>query len=65
MDPAYDPAAWTDFAVAVGVVAATLLAAVDLLTDSLGGLYWLPVLVIAAIVGSLAQAWVLLIEILR
>ncbi|MBE3002347.1 hypothetical protein IDM40_27150 [Nocardiopsis sp. HNM0947] len=42
-----------------------VLAGVGVLTGSLGGLYWLPVAVIASVVGGLAQAWVLLIEILR
>jgi len=32
---------------------------------ALGGLYWLPVAAVAALVGGLLQAWVLLIEILR
>jgi hypothetical protein len=47
------------------VIGPTLLAGLGLLLDSLGGLYWLSVAVLAAIIGGLAQAWVLLIEILR
>ena len=47
------------------LVGPMILAGAGLLIESLGGLYWLPVAVIAAIVGGLAQAWVLLIEILR
>ena len=47
------------------VVAPTILAGAGMLVDSLGGLYWLPVAVLAAILGGLGQAWVLLIEILR
>jgi len=43
----------------------TILAGLGLLLDSLGGLYWVPVAVLAAIVFGLATAWALLIEILR
>jgi modulator of FtsH protease len=35
------------------------------MTESLGGLYWLPVGVIAALIAALENAWVLLVEILR
>jgi modulator of FtsH protease len=44
---------------------AMLLAAIGLLTTSFGGLYWLTLAVIVAVVWGLLQAWVLLIEILR
>ena len=47
------------------LVGPTILAGAGLLIEGLGGLYWLPVAVIAAIIGGVAQAWVLLIEILR
>ncbi|WP_017613723.1 hypothetical protein [Nocardiopsis salina] len=50
---------------AVLLAGSIVLAGVGVLTESLGGLYWLPVAVIASVVGGLAQAWVLLIEILR
>jgi hypothetical protein len=40
-------------------------AGATLVSGTLGGLYWLPVAVIASVVGGLMQAWVLLIEILR
>ena len=43
----------------------TLLAGVGVLISGLGGLYWLPVITLAALLGSLLQAWVLLIEVLR
>ncbi len=47
------------------VVGATTVAGIGLVTESLGGLYWLVAAVIGAILGGLFQAWVLLIEILR
>jgi modulator of FtsH protease len=47
------------------VVVPLLLAGIGLLADGLGGLYWLPVTVVAGVIGGLLQAWVLLIEILR
>lgn len=43
----------------------TALAGLGLVVGSLGGLWWLPLGVIAAFLGGLIQAWVLLIEILR
>jgi hypothetical protein len=46
-------------------VVPTALAGLGLLLDGAGGLYWLLVAVLAAVVGGLSQAWVLLIEILR
>ncbi|GAA4875354.1 hypothetical protein GCM10023203_26870 [Actinomycetospora straminea] len=49
----------------VVVVVAPVLAAVGLLTGSLGGLYWLPAAVALALLGGLVNAWVLLVEILR
>jgi hypothetical protein len=54
-----------EFAPAVLLVTSACLAGLGLATGALGGLYWLPVAVIAGILGGLAQAWVLLIEILR
>lgn len=42
-----------------------VLAGVGILLGTLGGLYWLPVAVIASVLGGLTQTWVLLIEILR
>jgi hypothetical protein len=47
------------------LILAVLLAGVGVLVDGLGGLYWLPVAVLAALLGGLIQAWVLLIEIRR
>jgi hypothetical protein len=42
-----------------------VLSGAGLLFKVLGGLYWLPVAVVASLVGGLTQAWVLLIEIVR
>jgi hypothetical protein len=47
------------------IVVPLLIAGIGVLTSGLGGLYWLPVSVVFAVVGGLGQAWVLLIEILR
>lgn len=50
---------------AATLVLAVLLAGAGAFTGALGGLYWLPVAAFAAVIGGLAQTWVLLIEILR
>ncbi|MDQ3030331.1 MAG: hypothetical protein M3R09_09960 [Actinomycetota bacterium] len=47
------------------LVVPTVLAGLGVMLGALGGLYWLPVAAVAALVGGLLQAWVLLIEILR
>lgn len=47
------------------VVGGTTVAGIGIVSESLGGLYWLVPAVIGAILGGLFQAWVLLIEILR
>ena len=47
------------------VALAPVVAAIGLLTGSLGGLYWLPAAVACALGGGLVNAWVLLVEILR
>jgi modulator of FtsH protease len=47
------------------VAVAPLIAAIGLLTESLGGLYWLPTAVALALASGLVNAWVLLVEILR
>ena len=43
----------------------TILGGLGALTDAIGGLYWLPLGVIAAFIGAMLNAWVLLVEILR
>lgn len=50
---------------AVLLAGSIVLAGLGVLTGTLGGLYWLPVAVVASVVGGLVQTWVLLIEILR
>ena len=42
-----------------------VLAGAGVIGESLGGLYWVAVAVLAAIFGGLVNAWVLLVEILR
>ncbi|MHC1562152.1 hypothetical protein ACR9E3_24580 [Actinomycetospora sp. C-140] len=44
---------------------APVISALGLLTEALGGLYWLPAAVALALVGGLVNAWALLVEILR
>lgn len=50
---------------AVIVTLGPLLAGIGVLTTSLGGLYWVPAAVAAALLGGLFNAWVLLVEIVR
>ena len=50
---------------AVLLTASLLLGGIGLISETVGGLYWLPVGVIAAFLGALFNAWVLLVEILR
>ncbi|HEX4541146.1 MAG TPA: hypothetical protein VH112_12975 [Acidimicrobiales bacterium] len=50
---------------ALALSLSAVLAGVGTITEMLGGLYWLPVGLIAAFVGALLNAWVLLVEILR
>jgi hypothetical protein len=45
--------------------ASTIIAGIGTMTESLGGLYWLPAGIIAALIAALENAWVLLVEILR
>jgi hypothetical protein len=47
------------------LTASAIIAGIGTMTESLGGLYWLPVGVIAAVIAALENAWVLLVEILR
>ncbi len=41
------------------------MAGITLAAQAGGGLYWYPAAVLAAYVGALTNAWILLIEILR
>lgn len=45
--------------------ASAIVAGIGTMTESLGGLYWLPAGLIVALVAALENAWVLLVEILR
>jgi len=49
----------------LGTAVVIVIAGVSLAAELGGGLYWLPVAVLAAYVGALTNAWILLIEILR
>ena len=60
-------AAWfaTGVVPALVVPVGTLLAGVGVLTEALGGLYWLPVVIAVGLFSGLVNTWVLLVEILR
>lgn len=62
-----EPTTWlVGRVVLLGIGAVPLLiGAVSILVESGGGLYWIVAGVIAAIVGGIANAWVLLVEIQR
>jgi hypothetical protein len=49
----------------LGTAVLIALAGVTLAAETGGGLYWLPAAILAAYVGALTNAWILLIEILR
>jgi len=49
----------------LGSAAVIVIAGVSLAAELGGGLYWWPVAVLAAYLGALADAWILLVEILR
>jgi modulator of FtsH protease len=49
----------------LGSAALVVVAGVLLLAEVGGGLYWWPAAIVAAYVGALVNAWVLLVEILR
>ena len=50
---------------AAGLTVTLLLSGVTLATGHGGGLYWLPVAFVLAIVIAAINAWVLLVEVLR
>lgn len=56
---------WSRWAVRLSAIAPLLIAGVSLLAESGGGLYWLVTGIAFAIAGAIANAWVLLVEILR
>ncbi len=61
------PRAWlaTRWAIRILAVAPLILGGASLMTSDGGGLYWVVAGVVFAIVGAVANAWVLLVEILR
>jgi modulator of FtsH protease len=56
---------WSRRGVRITAVVPLLVAAVSLLAESGGGLYWLAAGIVFAVTGAIANAWVLLVEILR
>ncbi|GAA4853269.1 hypothetical protein GCM10023201_53420 [Actinomycetospora corticicola] len=65
--PEQPVAAWllTAWVPALAVLVAPVLAGTGVLTGTAGGLYWMPVAVVLALLGGLVNAWALLVEILR
>ena len=49
----------------LGTAVLIALAGITLAAEAGGGLYWLPAAILAAYAGSLTNAWILIIEILR
>ena len=49
----------------VAILGLTVVAGASVMSGAGGGLYWLPPSVVLAFVAGLANAWVLLVEILR
>jgi uncharacterized membrane protein YdjX (TVP38/TMEM64 family) len=73
---AYDPNEWRDLFVAtagawirwtirLGGTVLLMIGSVSILAAAGGGLYWVVAGILLAIVGAVANAWVLLVEILR
>jgi hypothetical protein len=62
-----DPRTWIVSHVLIRVIAAVplLVGAVSLIAESGGGVYWIVAGIVGAIIGAVANAWVLLVEILR
>lgn len=60
-------ASWVGTSVvpAAVVLLGSVLAGVGVLTESLGGLYWLPGVIALSLLGGLVNAWVLLVEVRR
>ena len=56
---------WVKIVIAMVQMLPFLVGAVILLTGSFSGLYWIAAGVLLVFVGSVANAWVLLVEILR
>ena len=62
-----EPQRWVASRILVPAIAVVplLVCALSLLAESGGGLYWIVPGIVGAIIGSVANAWVLLVEILR
>ena len=62
-----DPLTWLLSHVLLRLIAAVplLVGAISLIAESGGGLYWIVAGIVGAIISSVANAWVLLVEILR
>lgn len=56
---------WSRWGIRIAAIVPLLVAAVTLLAESGGGLYWLAAGIAIAVTGAIANAWVLLVEILR
>lgn len=56
---------WSRWAVRAAAAVPLIVAGASMLAESGGGLYWLVAGIVFAITGAVANAWVLLVEILR
>ena len=65
VDREYLVVTWVKIAIAIAQMLPFLVGAAMLLTGSFSGLYWIAAGVLLVFVGSVANAWVLLVEILR
>jgi len=65
--PREGPLSWRASRIGVAFMAAAplVIGAVSILAESGGGLYWIGAGIVTCILGALANAWVLLVEILR
>jgi hypothetical protein len=64
-EPPYVGVTWVKTGVAILQIVPFAVGAVILLTGSFTGLYWIAAGVLLVFIGSVANAWVLLVEILR
>ena len=56
---------WSRWSIRIAAIVPLAVAAVTVLAESGGGLYWLVAGIAFAVTGAIANAWVLLVEILR
>jgi modulator of FtsH protease len=66
-DPKYDGRhrLWSRWGIRIAALLPLLIAGISLFAESGGGLYWLAAGIAFAVTGAIANAWVLLVEILR